>query len=156
MKIGASTYSLSKAIKAGAFDVLGAFDWLAHNRGEHIEIVPLEGVFSLVETPGLATAMAAEAKALGIDISCYTFGASSIDRTGPAFNTELDRVRRQVDLAARLGARLVRHDVAFRPAGRNSDEQFDSDFAGLVDACGQIADYAITRRGWPSPRFARV
>ena len=142
MKIGASTYSLSKAIKAGAFDVLGAFDWLAQNRGEHIEIVPLEGVFSLVETPGLATAMAAEAKALGIDISCYTFGASFIDCTATAFDAELDRVKRQVDLAARLGARLVRHDIAFRPAGQNGDEQFDRDFAGLVDACGEIADYA--------------
>jgi hypothetical protein len=59
MKIGASTYSLQKAIKAGAFDVLGAFDWIAENGGEHIEIVPLQDVFSFDTMPGLAEAMVA-------------------------------------------------------------------------------------------------
>ncbi len=142
MKIGASTYSLSKAIKAGAFDVLGAFDWLAENGGEHIEIVPLQGVFSLVETPELATTMAGHAKRLGLGISCYTFGASFIDCTADAFKAELDRVKKHVDQAARLGTHRVRHDVGFRPAGQNSDAQFERDFPALADACGAIADYA--------------
>lgn len=142
MKIGASTYSLSKAIKAGAFDVLGAFDWLAENGGEHIEIVPLQDVFSIEKTPGLAKTMAARAKKVKIDISCYTFGASFIDRTPEQFKAEVDRVKQQVDIAARLGARLVRHDVAFRPAEQTGDSQFDRDLPFLVDACGQIADYA--------------
>ena len=145
MKIGASTYSLSKAIKAGAFDVLGAFNWLAENGGEHVEIVPLKDVFSLTDTPDLATAMADRARALKIDISCYTFGASFIDCTPAAFDAEVERVKRQVDVAARLGSRFVRHDVAFRPAGQTSDAQFEADLPGLADACGRIADYASTR-----------
>ena len=29
---------MSKAIRTGAFDLLGLFDWLAQNGGEHIEI----------------------------------------------------------------------------------------------------------------------
>lgn len=145
MKIGASTYSLSKAIKAGAFDVLGAFNWLAENGGEHIEIVPLKDVFSLTDTPSLATAMSDRARALGIDISCYTFGASFIDCTPAAFDAEVERVKRQIDVAARLGCRFVRHDVAFRPAGQNRDAQFEADLPGLADACGRIADYASTR-----------
>ena len=119
MKIGASTYSLSKAIKDGAFDVLGAVDWLAENGGQHIEIVPIKDVFSFDTplgpgAPGLAEAMVARARKVGIDISCYTFGASFINRTAEEFKAEVKRVKEQVDVAARLGAKLVRHDVAFR------------------------------------------
>ncbi len=138
MKIGASTYSLSKAIGAGAFDVPGAFAWIAENGGEHVEIVPAEPI-----TPEGADALARKAGEVGIAISCYTFGASFIDRTPDEFRTEVRRVQGQVDLAARLGTRFVRHDVAFRPAGETGDAQFEKDLPFLVDACGQIADYAV-------------
>lgn len=141
MKIGASTYSLQKAIKAGTFDVPGAFDWLAQNGAQHVEIVPLADL-TLEGAPELADALAAKAKAVGLDISCYTFGASFIDRTAEEFAQELERVKRQVDLAVRMGTRLVRHDVAFRPAEQATDAQFEQDLPALAEACGQIADYA--------------
>jgi inosose dehydratase len=141
MRIGASTYSLRKAIDAGTFDLPGAFDWLAAQGADHVEIVPVAGL-ALDETPEVADALAARARGLGLDISCYTFGASFIDRTPEAFATELQRVKTHVDLAARLGTRLVRHDVASRPAPDATDEQFARDLPVLVDACGQIADYA--------------
>lgn len=142
MKIGASTYSLSKAIKAGVFDVLGAFDWMARNGGEHIEIVPLREVFSLSENPDLAAAMAARARDVGIEISCYTFGASFINLDAAGIEAEVKRVEREVDVAARLGARRVRHDVAFRPPAEATDERFERDLPVFVDACGRVADYA--------------
>ncbi|MBT3381388.1 MAG: sugar phosphate isomerase/epimerase [Lentisphaerae bacterium] len=142
MKIGASTYSLSKAIKAGAFDLLGTFDWLAENGADHIEIVPLRDVFSFAETPGLVATMAAKAQDVGLEISCYTLGASFINRTAAEFSAELDRVKEEIDNAAGLGTALVRHDVAFRPAAQATDEQFEKDLPLFVDACGQLADYA--------------
>ena len=142
MKIGASTYSLSKAIKAGAFDVLGAFDWLAENGGEHIEVVPIQDVLAFDTMPGLVEAMVARAKKVNIAVSCYTFGASFIDRTPEQFKAEVKRVKGHVDIADRLGAKFVRHDVAFRPAEQATDACFDQDLPFLVDACGQIADYA--------------
>ena len=40
MKIGLSSYSISRAIRAGEMDILGAVRWVAENGGEHIEIVP--------------------------------------------------------------------------------------------------------------------
>ncbi len=141
MKIGASTYSLSKAIAAGTFDMLGAFDWLADNGGQHIEIVPIQGL-SLVDTPEMIDAMVARARQVGIDISCYTFGASFIDKTPEEVAAELARVKQHVDVAARLGTRLVRHDVASRPAEQATDAQFDRDLPGLVAAAREIADYA--------------
>lgn len=137
MKIGTSTYSLRKAVQAGEFDVLGAFAWIAENGGEHVEIVPADPV-----TPEAADAMAAKAREVGIGISCLTFGASFIDRTPEEFQAELRRVQGQVEIAARLGTRFVRHDVAFRPAGQTGDEQFEKDLPLLVEACGRVADHA--------------
>jgi sugar phosphate isomerase/epimerase len=142
MKIGASTYSLSKAIQAGALDVLAAFDWLAENGAEHIEIVPIAGI-SFEDNPELADTYAAKARETNLDISCYTFGASFIDRTEAEFAAELERVKGQVDIAARLGTSLVRHDVAFRPVEQTSDAQFEVDLPALVTACQEIADYAM-------------
>jgi len=141
LRIGTSTYSLSKAIQAGTFDVLGAFAWIAENGGEHVEIVPREPL-----SPDAADAMAVKAKETGIAISCYTFGASFIDRTPEEFRAELRRVQQMVEMAARLGTQHIRHDVAFRPVGQNDDAQFERDLPFLVEACGEIAD-AAARHG---------
>ncbi len=141
MKIGASTYSLRTAIQAGDLDVWGVFDWLAENDADHIEIVPLANLGFTV-TPDLAEALAAKAQAVGLDISCYTFGASFIDRSAAEYEAELARVRAEIDNAARMGTKLVRHDVASRPADQATDERFEQDLPLLVEACRQIADYA--------------
>ena len=142
MKIGASTYSLRKAMDEGTLDFWGVFDWLADNGAEHIEIVPLADL-GLVVTPDLADAMAAKARQVGLDISCYTFGASFIDKTQDEYATELERVLGEIDNAARMGTKLVRHDVASRPAEKATDEQFEQDLPLLVEACGRVADYAV-------------
>ena len=141
MKIGASTYSLRTAIQAGDLDVWGVFDWLAENDADHIEIVPLANLGFTV-TPDLAEALAAKAQAVGLDVSCYTFGASFIDRSAAEYEAELARVRAEIDNAARMGTKLVRHDVASRPADQATDERFEQDLPLLVEACRQIADYA--------------
>lgn len=141
MKIGASTYSLRTAIQAGDLDIWGVFDWLAENDGAHIEIVPLVNLDFTV-TPEVAEAIATKAHALGLDVSCYTFGASFIDKTPDEYEAELARVRGEIDHAARMGTKLVRHDVASRPVEQATDEQFERDLPLLVGAIRQLADYA--------------
>ncbi|MBU0608151.1 MAG: sugar phosphate isomerase/epimerase, partial [Armatimonadetes bacterium] len=131
MKIGASTYSLRTSIQAGDLDVWGVFDWLVENDADHIEIVPLANLGFTV-TPDLAEALAAKAQAVGLDISCYTFGASFIDRSDAEYEAELARVRGEIDNAARMGTKLVRHDVASRPADQATDERFEQDLPLLV------------------------
>ncbi len=141
MKIGASTYSLRQAIQNGTLDVWGVFDWLAQSDADHIEIVPLANLGFEV-TPDVAEALAAKAEQVGLDISCYTFGAGFIDKTEAEYAAELQRVRDEIDNAMRMGTKLVRHDVASRPVGQATDEQFERDLPLLVKACEQIADYA--------------
>ena len=141
MKLGASTYSLRTAIQAGDLDVWGVLDWLAENEADHVEIVPLANLGFTV-TPAVAEALATKARAVGLEVSCYTFGASFIDKTPAEYEAELQRVRGEIDNAARLGTRLVRHDVASRPADQATDERFEQDLPLLVEACRQLADYA--------------
>ena len=141
MKIGASTYSLRTAIQEGTLDVWGVFDWLAQNDADHIEIVALPKL-EFVVTPDVADTLGAKAKAVGLDLSCYTFGASFINRTAAEYAAELQRVKAEIDNAARMGTKLVRHDVASRPVEEATDDQFEQDLPLLVEAGGQIADYA--------------
>jgi inosose dehydratase len=140
MKIGLSSYSLYGALQAGDMDILEAVQWIADHGGEHVEIVPLG--FDLEENPELADDIREKAKEAGIDISNYAIGANFITATEEEYEQEIERVKQQVDIANRLGAKLMRHDVANRPLEETTIEQFEQDLPQLVSACREIADYA--------------
>jgi sugar phosphate isomerase/epimerase len=140
MKVGLSTYSLSRAIKAEQLDVIEAIQWIADNGGEHVEISP--SGFTLTDNESLVKAIVAKAQAVNIEISSYTIGAQFIQPTASDLEHEIARLKKEVDIAHALGVKLMRHDAASRPAVETSLEQFDSDLPKVADACAQIADYA--------------
>jgi len=140
MKIGLSSYSLSRAIKAGELDWSGAIRWIAENGGEHMEVVPLQ--LKLAEDEPLLTAIVREAKESGIALSSYTIGANFLASDEAAFDAEVQRVMREVDVAVALGVSLMRHDVASRPIRETTVAQFEEDLPALVQACQTVADYA--------------
>src|SRR5699024_6880619 len=47
-----------------------------------------------------------------------------------------------VDMANRLGAKFMRHDVASRPIPECTIENFEADLSKIVTASQEIADYA--------------
>ena len=140
MKIGLSTYSLFRAIKAGELDLFGVIDWIAKNGGEHVEICPVG--FALPDNEEGLAAIREKAKSAGIDISSYTFGAQFIQDSEQAYEEEIERILRQVKIGDGLGVKLVRHDVASRPVEEACTEQFEEDLPKLVEGCRRIADYA--------------
>lgn len=142
MKLGLSSYSLSKAIQAGEMTILDAIDWVKAHGGEHIEIVPIG--FDLEGDDGLAEAIRDRAAAVGIDVSNYCIRADFVADGPAAYEAEIARVCRHVDIAARLGAKRMRHDVAWRKDV--SISRFLEDLPSLAEACRRIADYA-TRYG---------
>ncbi len=147
MKIGLSTYSIHRAINAGEFDVLGAIRWIAENGGEHVEIVP--SGYTLTGNDALIDAVKTQAADCKIDLSSYTIGANFVTG-GEDFHelseaerrAEIERVKKEVDVAARLGVKLMRHDAGSRPKDQCSLENFEKDLPGVADACREIADYA--------------
>lgn len=138
MKIGVSSYSLSRAIIAKQLTVIDAISWIVDNGGQHIEIVPIG--FDLVENPQLIEAIRSKASDLRIDISNYAIGANFALQDEAAYEQEISRVMKQVDIANGLGVKLMRHDVA--KSADTSIQQFMADLPRLAQACQRIADYA--------------
>ncbi|MGE6576084.1 sugar phosphate isomerase/epimerase family protein [Paenibacillus xylanexedens] len=141
MKVGLSTYSLQQALDRKELTVPDAIRWIADQGGEHVEIVPMG--FSLIDNPELIDEIKAVATEVGIDISNYAIGANfAVQEDAKALEQEIQNVMRHVDVAAALGVKLMRHDVAFRPASEGTVAQFEIDLTVLVKACQRIADYA--------------
>src|SRR5690625_1868595 len=141
MKIGLSSYSLLQALDGGEMSIIDAIQWIAGQGGEHIEIVPDLG-FSFKENPELIDEIRKTATEVGIEISNYAIGANFITETEDEFRAEIDRVKKEVDIANRLGVKFMRHDVASRPIPECTIKNFEADLPKLVSACQEIADYA--------------
>lgn len=138
MKIGVSTYSLYRPIHAGEITILEAIEKIAEMGGEHVEIVPIG--YNLTDNPELVDQIVAKAKEVGIDISNYAIYANFGVDSDEEVAKEIERVKKEVDIAARLGVKLMRHDVAGR--SDTSIKQFNSEVGRLAEACRQVADYA--------------
>ena len=140
MKIGITSYSLSKIIKSGEMDILGAIRWVAENGGEHIELSP--SGYTLTDNPELVQAVVQEAAKNGIAISSYTIGANFIKPTEAEYRAEIKRVKSEVDIGHALGVKRMRHDVGGRPREEATVANFERDLPRLIEACREIADYA--------------
>jgi sugar phosphate isomerase/epimerase len=138
MQLGVSSYSLYRVLQSGEMDILGVIDWVADQGAEHVEIVPLG--FELAGKPELADAIRAKAESRGLAISNYAIDANFATETQEAYEQEIARVKEEVDLAARLGVKRMRHDVA--RSSDNSIQSFHRELESLAEACRQIADYA--------------
>lgn len=145
MKLGVSTYSLMGAIRSGEMTVLDVIQWIADNGGEHVEIVPFG--FTLVDNPELTDAVREKAASAGIDVSNYAILANFLQDTDEAYEAEIERVKKEVDVAHRLGVKLMRHDVASyrRPLEHNSIVDFERELPRMVEACRRVADYAAEK-----------
>lgn len=139
MKFGVSTYSYYQALASGEMNVLDVIAAIADIGGEHVEIVPLG--FELTES--LIEDIRRKAEEKGIAISNYLIGANFADKSEEEYEQEIERVQREVDIAAKLGVRLMRHDVASSPD--LSIRHFQEQLPKLADACRRIADYAAAK-----------
>ncbi|GLX71145.1 sugar phosphate isomerase/epimerase family protein [Paenibacillus glycanilyticus] len=141
MKFGVSSYSYYQALSSGDMDILDVIGTIAEIGGEHIEIVPLG--FNLTENPELIDAIRRKADEAGIAISNYLIGANFAGKNDAEYEQEIERVMREVDIAAALGVKLMRHDVA--SSSDTSIGNFNRELPRLAEACRRIADYAATK-----------
>lgn len=138
VKFGISSYCLFKDMKSGKMDILDVVDWVADQGAEHIEIVPVG--FQLEGQKGLAAEIKDRAASRGLEISNYAIAANFAVDTEEAYLQEIARVKQEVDIAASLGAKRMRHDVA-APVYRSIGE-FNKSLGQVAKACQLIADYA--------------
>lgn len=140
MKIGLSTYSLSEAVRSNEMTVFDVIQWISKNGGEHVEIAPFK--YDLEHNPDLIEAICRKVKEEGIVISNYCLPANFIKEDQRQYELEIERVKKHVQIAARLGVKRMRHDVASRPISECTVQQLETDWEQLVYACRIVADYA--------------
>ena len=138
MKLGISTYSLYNALNSGEMTIREAIAYIASIGAEHAEIVPMD--FNLTENPELIEVIKKQAEESGIELSNYAVGANFSGLNEEQYEQELVRLKHEVDIAAALGVKKMRHDVA------SSNDLSISNFLGelprLAAACQAVADYA--------------
>ena len=142
MKLGVSSYSFKKMINSGETTQLGTIA-LAKKLGfddiEFTDLTPHDGSSEIQ----YAQQIKAECENLGIEIGSYTISADLLNGKGVAPQKEPDRIKKKLDVAAELGAKLIRHDATWGIKDTRY-QSFDSLVPFLADKCRDITRYAKT------------
>lgn len=148
MKIGLTSYSLNADIMSGRKTILDAMRFAAENGAEHMEIVPFgftlyddaRGEFNLP----LIDSIRQTAAELSLPLSDYAVLANLLAPEEEARRAEIERLRRHIDVAHRLGVPMMRHDISSfrRPLEQNTPLAFEQCLPWAVQAAQELADYA--------------
>jgi len=144
--IGLSSYSMSRAINDGRMTVFQVMDFIVANGGKHMEIVP-SGKFTLYKEDGTANdefiaQIVRHAKDIGLALSSYTIGANFVIDDEEAYKKEIERVKKEVDIAAKLGVKRMRHDAGWAGIDQSTYATYEKYLPKVVNAFQILADYA--------------
>lgn len=145
MKTAVSVYSFYQAIKAGRLTVMQAIAKAKEMGFDGFEFVdfatipPSDGTYASREE--YAAALRSECEKHGLAITNFAFGA---DFQSHQLEEEIARVKKEIDIAAILGAPIVRHDVAYGSHDGHY-ESFDSILPRLADAIREVTEYAAAK-----------
>ena len=144
MKIGVSSYSLSKFIRQEGNDLFAAIRKAAEMGFEGIEFTDLRGLPGGEDELAYARRVREACKAAGLPIVCYTVGADFLNpRAGEPWESEVERVKDEVRLAAELGAPCMRHDATRGfPEGHQGPCDFAAALPTLAQACRAVTEFA--------------
>ena len=142
MKISVATYSLSRLARSGEMTVRDMVDWLADLGVKGVEINDLEPYAPKGEAR-LARSVAARCEKRGLTPTSYTVVANLLILDDAERAAEVARLKKKVDVAAKLGCTRLRHDVARGfPEGYRGRKTWDEALKYIVPACQEVADYA--------------
>lgn len=137
MKLGVSSYCFRDLMARGEMDLIAVLDWVAASPAGHLEVAAPDGQYYLDHDEVVRQA-AAHSADIGVPIVNYLVSGDL--RT--ADDKEIDRLRRQLDVAHRFGARIFRHDVAPWAWREQDPGEFESTFEQVVIGCRAVADHA--------------
>lgn len=144
MKTAISSYSFSAMIRQGEtqFTVISKAKELGFDAIEFTDLTPPQGVSELE----FAAQLRDEANRCGIEICCYSVGADLLGGCGGDLAAECERLKRKVDVAAVLGAKLMRHDATFAfPNNSRSYQGFVNVLPRLAEGCRTVTEYAAEK-----------
>ena len=140
MKISVSSYSFSQYISQGKMTQLDAVSVAAEMGFEGIAFTELRPCDKPTFEQQLeyARLIREEAKIRGIEISSYLVGADLSGDDGK----EVERVKRQLDVARELGAPVFRHDVCYKEKRNGVTVSFEQMLPTIAKNAREITEYA--------------
>ena len=148
MKIGLTSYSMNNYICDGIMSVLEVMRFAKEKGAEHIELVPFGFTLHDDKTGEFNEPLIAEirrtSEEIGLPLSNYAVLGDLLKEDKDARQAEVERLKRHIDVAAKLGLKTMRHDVSSfrRPLESNTPIAFEREFPIAVETCQQLADYA--------------
>ena len=146
MKLGMSCYCLDGAMAKG-MTVDEVIDFAAAHGCEHIEFVPFHLEFvrpDLSLNEELCDHVREKCASAGIEISTYSVNGNLLMEDEAEQAREIERIKRHIDAAERMGLKRMRFDVASfrRPFSTNTIYNFREEFPQMVKNGGLLCDYA--------------
>ncbi len=140
MKISVSSYSFYQYVRA---DKMALTDVIpkAHEMGfEAVEFIDLPGTYE--EQTALAHTLRALADERGMTINAYTIGACLYQPTPEASAAEVERLCRQVDIAAIMGCSVMRHDACYAIGATGTARSFGLMLPTISENARAVTEYA--------------
>ncbi|MCY4525853.1 MAG: sugar phosphate isomerase/epimerase [Anaerolineaceae bacterium] len=134
MKCGLSMYSLLAPVRAGHLDLIGFLDYAADTGFEGVELLDM---FWTNEESQISE-VKSRCAALGLELPVYSISTNFFQPDAMARDAELAGLRHGVDVAAQLGAPLLRVFSGDLLPGYS----FEQGFAWVVDSLSAGAEYA--------------
>ena len=145
MKAAISSYSFSSLMnenKETQLSVIKKAKELGFAAIEFTDLMPPEGC----SEAEYAAQLKAEADSCGMEIACYSVGADLLGGCDGDLDAEVERIKRKVDIAEILGAKLLRHDAMFVfPNQSRAYQGFSNVLPRLAKGCLAITEYAAEK-----------
>lgn len=140
MKTCVSSYSFQKLINSGEFTQLTLIKEVKSMGFDAIEFTNLVPPKGMSETD-FAYSLREESEKNKLPIANLTIGAELLNC--PSLDEEVSRLLGQVDIAAIIGAKGMRHDATGGYKGiEKSYKSFDEALPALIEGCRRVTEYA--------------
>ena len=146
MKLAVSSYSYSQAIRAGKMTQLDVVKKASEMGFSGIDFTDLRPVSdcTLEDQLAYAAEIRREAEACGVEIVAYTIGANLYQGSPEADAREVERLCGQLQVAAAMGASILRHDVCYSEKTNGKTVSFDQMLPTIAENARRVTEYAQT------------
>lgn len=141
MKTAVSSYSFQRLIDAGThtqFSIIEKAKEYGFDAIEFTDLTPPDGI----SVSDYAVKLRKEAERVGIEIACYSVCA---DLLNGSLEDAVAALKSKVDITELLGAKLLRHDVAFSFNTPREYRGFMNLLPRFADACRKVTVYAAEK-----------
>ena len=141
MKISVSSYSFAQYIRSGKMTQPDCVEKAKELGFDAIEFTDIDGAGDIEKQKKNAVAIREKADSLDMTINAYTIGACLYKDSAAEREAEVQRLCSQLEVAAVLGAGVMRHDVCYSLGTKGASRSFDMMLPYIADGARKVTEY---------------